>query len=394
MLETKFNLIDSAGRQQEATTSLTDYREAADSGLSYSQFLSRKFDTDEAKYGSVLSQALLSNNLILNSDRQMGIKASSMKDVINGTSVSAGAIVSPDGSGNGTPAGRLFFPEVILQTINANLTEDKSDFFAGYESLLSGTESIAAPEFKQPKITVTAPEASESMSAAQLAEPAAMVSITAADSTTPIPTKAIGLMISEQALSSTSLDLVNIVMGRQAYGERVRMVTSQLADCINGNSDLNMAALPTFAASTLDAASTNAANFSQKAWIHYLRDNYETMGITNIVCTVDTALFIEGRTGKPTNQSDDPNSPRIDSLFSVDNLGITAPRVFIVDASVVPDETVVGLDNRWALRRYINVTASYEAIEEFALRRAKAFRVDYGQMTSRFYDDAFRVMTF
>ena len=199
-------------------------------------------------------------------------------------------------------------------------------------------------------------------------------------------------MVSDQALATTSFDLVNTVMGRQAYGERVRMVTSQLSDVINGNSDLGLTALPTFLASTLDAASTTAANFSQKAWIHYLRDNYEKMTVTNIMCTIDTALDIENRANKPTNQNDDPNSRRIDSLFSIDNLGLTAPRVFLVDAAVVPDNRIVGLDREFALRRYINVSAQYEAIEAFVLRRAKGFRVDHGEALTRLFDDAFTVM--
>ena len=391
-MKTNFKFRDQSGVQHEASVAVTDYAEAADNGLSLSQFMSRKFPTDELKYGSVLSQALASNGLYMKSNPKLGIRASSMKDVLNGVKISAGAITSPDGTGNTTPAGRLFFPEVILQTIAANLEEDKGDFFQGYENLLSGTETVNAPEFKRAKIDVTAPEASEAQSVAQLAEPASMVSITAADHTTPIPSKGIGIMISDQAIATTSFDLVNTVMARQAKGEKLRMVTSSLSDCFNGNSDLGLAALTTFNAATLDATIVAAGVLTQKAWIHYLRDNYQTINLTNLVCTIDTALKIEARTGRPVITNDDPNSPRIDSLFSIDNLGIRPPRVFLVPASVVPENRIVGLDNEYALRRYINVSATYSAVEEFLLRRAKALRVDFGQTTTRLYDQAFSVV--
>jgi len=392
-ISTKFSFRDAAGVQHaDAEVSVDDYAAAQAQGLSLTQHLNRKFGTDESRYGSVISQALASNGLSLKSDHSMGIQSSSMKDVMN-MGVQAGAITSPDGKANNTAAGRIFFPEVILQTIAANLTADKGDFFAGYESLLSGTENVNAPEFKRARIDVTAPEASESQSTAQLAEPAAMVSITAANQTQAIPSKGIGLMISDQALANTSIDLVNTIMGRQAYGERVRMVESQLSDVINGNSDLGMTALSSVAASTFDSASVDLSTFSHKAWIKYLRANYQTMSISNIVCDLDTALAIEARIGKPVIVGDNPNSPRIDSLFSIDNLGLTPPRVFLVDSAIVPTGTIVGLDNKWALRRYVNVSASFEAIESFILRRAKGFRVDSGEALTRLYDDAFSVVT-
>ena len=392
MLSTKFKFTDLNGQLQEGEITVTDYAAAAADSLSLTQYLNRKYPTDSAKHGGILQQAMASNGLLIRSDDGLGMQSTKLSEVFNGTRIQAGAITAPDGTANTTPAGRIFFPEVILQTIAAALLENKGDFFQGYESLIGGTETVNAPEFKRARIDVTAPEGSESMSTAQLAEPPVMVSITAADTTTAIPAKAIGLMVSDQALASTSFDLVNVVMGRQAYGERVRMVTAQLSDVINGNADLGMSALPTFQSSTLDSTAVSAVTFSQKAWVHYLRDNYEKMTVTNIICTIDTALALENRVNKPTNQNEDPRSSRIDTLFNIDNLGLTPPRVFLVDSSVVAEEMVVGLDSAWALRRYINVSANYEAIESFVLRRAKGFRVDHGEVLTRLFDDAFTVM--
>lgn len=393
-LETKFKFRDSEGKLTEAVLSEESYKAAAESGMSLTQWMNNTYDTDSAKYGDVLAQAMASCGLVIAANNDSGLRPTSIKQMMGeGLNVKAGAIVSPDGSQNNTPAGRLFFPEVILQSIESQLREDKTDFFTGFNSLISSTETVSAPEFKRPIIDVTAPEASESQSTAQLAEPASMVTITADNRTTPIPSKAIGLMISDQAMENSAVDLVAIAMERQAYGERVRMVEGQIADIISGNSDLGLSALSSVTAASLDSGITVAGTISQAAWIKYLRANYQTMNISNIIMDIDTALAIEGRSGKPTNVTDDPQSPRIDSLFNVDNLGITPPRVFLMPTSVVGANTLVGLDNRWALRRYINVNANYSVIENFLLRRGTGFRVDVGESVTRLYDDAFSVLT-
>jgi hypothetical protein len=78
--------------------------------------------------------------------------------------------------------------------------------------------------------------------------------------------------------------------------------------------------------------------------------------------------------------------------MTVDNLSINAPPVLIVDDGVIPADTIVGLDSRYAIRRVINAQASYSAIEQYLMRRASAFRIDYGEFSHRLFDDAFSVM--
>jgi hypothetical protein len=127
--------------------------------------------------------------------------------------------------------------------------------------------------------------------------------------------------------------------------------------------------------------------------VKYLRANYRKMTITDIICDIDTALAIEGRSGKPTINSDDPNSPRIDALFTLQNLGISAPRILLVDTAVTGANTIVGLDRRYAIRRVVNVAASYSAIEQYVMRRATSFRVDFGEIAHKLMTDAWSKMT-
>ena len=132
---------------------------------------------------------------------------------------------------------------------------------------------------------------------------------------------------------------------------------------------------------------------SQKAWIHYLRDDYRTKSINALLMDIDTALAIEARSGKPTVNTDDPNSPRIDALFSIENLALPRPYILLMDTAFIGANTVVGLDTRYAIRRVTNVSAAYEAIEQWVMRRATAFRVDYGEMSKKLYTEAWKKMT-
>lgn len=392
-MESKFSFIDAANTRQEISLDVTVYRQAAEAGLSLSQWLEREYPSNQA-HGSTFSQLLQSAGLYVRADNDAGIRPPSMKEVFDGNAhIMAGALVRNDGSQRNTITGRLLFPEVILEMVAANLTENKDDFLAGYERLVGLDTSVASPRVDQPTIDVTAPEGSRSQPIAQLAEPSTMVSITLAETSFAIPTKSIGLLVSDQALQAATLDLVGIAMQAQARGERIYMVEEQLNAMMNGDSDWGETALSSITAQSLDAGVTSAGEISQKAWIHYLRDDYRKMSINAIMTDIDTALAIENRANKPTVNTDDPNSPRIDALFTIENLALPRPYIFLVDQAVVGANTVVGLDTRYAIRRVRNVSASYEAIEQWVMRRATAFRVDYGEMSKKLYTEAWKKMT-
>ncbi|MCK5432435.1 MAG: hypothetical protein KAJ03_06805, partial [Gammaproteobacteria bacterium] len=260
------------------------------------------------------------------------------------------------------------------------------------------TANVNTTKVDQPIINVTAPEAIESMPIGQLAEPAAMVTITVSEKTHRIPTRAVGLTISDQALESSTLDLVGLAMTGQARGERIRRAEADLKNMIDGDTDTGNGTGVTAVASTVYDSALAAGDLSQKAWIKWLRANYRQMTPDWLICGVDEALVIENRTNKPTNFTDDPNSTRMDALFTVENLGIRAPRVLLVDTSganpVIGANDIIGLDSSQAIRRVVNVSASYEAVESYVMRRATSFRVDYGSMMHRLFESAWQRMTF
>jgi hypothetical protein len=106
-------------------------------------------------------------------------------------------------------------------------------------------------------------------------------------------------------------------------------------------------------------------------------------------------MAIENRTGRPNVQTDDPKSPRINSLMELINpLWPSKVKLFLTLDSSWPAATIMGLDSRYAVRRVRNLLADYTAIESFVLRRAQAMRFDFGEKVERLFDEAFDSLTY
>ena len=393
MEEFDFQITDAGGNKDAVKVSLKDYELAARNNMSLSQYLSRRFHTS-AEQPSPFEQMLAQSNIFLQEDHRLGIRPPTMDQVLNGDmQLNTGAIRGPDGTDK-TVAGRLLFPELILQTIETVLRRDDTDFLGAFNRMVATTQSVTSSLVQQPMIDVTAPEASRNQPISQGAEPARMVHISTADRPHNIPTRAIGLEVTDQALQAATIDMVGLTLAAQARGERIGLVENHLAGMISGDPDLNESAIAdTSTAASFDSSITAPGEISHRAWIKWLRNRYKFMSMDWIICDLDTALAIQDRTGRPTVQSDDPNSPRIDQVFQVDNLGVVEPRLLIMDTEFIGANTMVGLDSRWAIRRLVNVNASYRAVQDFVLRRTTGFRFDYGESAHKFYPDAWSVNT-
>lgn len=391
--KSKVNIRDRNGALMEVNLDLEMYQHAADRRLSLSQFLTHQYgeSTDEAKFGSVISQIMQNNGLLMGYDHRTGLRAPTMQEVLN-QGIQMGAITNTDGNDR-TPAGRILFPEIVLRTIEAELRESKDDYFRNYENMVAMTMVVNGPRFEQPTINVSYPEESASNRISELAEPDAMVSITTANTTRRVPTKSIGLMISDEALATTTLDLVNIIMQAQARGERYRMVQEQLTAILQGDADWGETGLTGYTAASLDPDITVAGEITHKAWIKFLRRDFRRKSLNYAIADLDTALAIESRQGKPTRDTvfygNGSNFP-VD--MTVDNLNAKQIPVFLVDTDVAGANTVIALDTRYGIRRVVNVQANYSAVQEYVMRKAKAFRIDYAEMAHTLYKEAFEKM--
>lgn len=383
---------DAQGNNQQVDASISMYREAADRGQSLPQYLATKYPTNAAKDGTAFEQLLEQSGVFVKGNKEFGFRPSTLEDVLNPKE--AAAITR-----EGVPASRLLFPAVMLEVIENKLNVNYDVNPSALSAMIAKEDSINGERWERPVISYAAVETARGAPVAQLAMPNAMMTITASDKAMRIPTWGIGLEISEQAQRSTTLDLVGLAVARQAQVEANERANGYILSLLNGDSDMGMAALSTFGGKVQTSASINgsalgAGVLNQKTWMTWLSQRSNKRMITHVVTDMAGAMMIEGRANKPVITTDNPNSPRIDTLMSVMNPKWPANvQIFITDDVNWPANTIMGIDSRYGIHRVTSLSAQYSAIEQFALKRSTALRFDKGEMVYRLFDEAFEVLT-
>lgn len=392
MTENTASFIDLEGKQTEVTLDVTDYRAAADNKLTLTQYYAQKYPTKSSE--STLEQFAASAGIRVRPDHKRGIAASSIREIMyGGVDKSAGTIVRGTGADRQTTTGRILFSEIMLQMVNEVLIQDKEDVLAPWESAIAMKTNVVGPRVDQPRINVTGPESSAAQPIAQLARPATMVSITLSDKSYTIPTKSIGLQISEQAQEASTIDLVAISLAAQARGERIRRIEEDMVNIISGDVDYGINAVSFSNVSAFDSNRGSNA-ITHKAWLKWLRANYQKMSISHVLCDLDAMLDIEARYGKPLAYGDLSTVPnRVPGDYTLENAGIPTPRMLLLPTSIVGASRAVGFDSRYALHQITNLSASYSAVENLVMRRASEMRFDYGTALFKLMDEAFTGLT-
>lgn len=387
-------IIDAKGQTQQIQLDVSMYKAAGEARLSVPQYLAQQYPTNAAKYGSTFDQLLESEGIFMRGNREVGISPSTMDAILNGTSrMEAGVTVK-----DAVPTSRILFPATILSAIENKLVEDMTMTQNALDDMIGIEETINGERYEYPVLDFTNPEAARGKRIAQLAKPASMMTITVSDESRNIAGYSIGLEVSEQALKATTLDFVALSIARQALVEKNERANDDLLQIWNGDVDKGDASLASLSqvvtAQSFDAAVVAANTITQKAWVKFLMWNALKRSTTHIVTDIDTALLIEGRTGRPTVQTDNPNSPRIDTLFTVMNpMWPTNVKLFITSNTSWPASSVMAIDKRYSLRRVQSLSIAYQAIESYVMRRSTAMRFDYGSETHRLFDDATQGMT-
>ncbi len=398
-LNTTFTIMGRDGKPLNIDFHAKMYEEASNLGISLTQYLNRKFgaQVDESKDGSVIGQMMADAGMFLGQDQKTGFRSPTMKDVVT-DGVQMSAITRNEGDQRHTPSGRLLFPEVIMRTMEDRLRRSDDLLVQTWEKMVATTATVNSARFDQPLINVTEPEQAAANPVSQLAEPDAMISITTSEYSKNIPTKSIGLVIADQAMEATTLDLVNLAMSAQARGEQVRMIEGHMRTILNGDEDMkeSAAALNTTSkAVDHDSDIAAAGELSHKAWVKWLWSRHQYRTLNYVCCDIDTSFAIDNRAGKPTFNTNYNTTGENLYPVNVSNpmINIPAPTILPLSSDIIGADTIMGLDSRYAIRRVINVNAAYSAMEQWLLRRATAFRMDFGEMAHKLYDDAFDKMT-
>lgn len=389
------SIRDRDGNIQKVELDVGMYRAAGNNGLSLEQHLNREYPTEQGK-PTAFTQILASEGIFLKGNRDYGIRSASMDEILNGRSVvqAGGTIVK-----EAVPASRILFPAVIMAAIEDKLKVDLETSPNAFNTMIAVDDSINHDRFERPVLNFSRPEGARSQTISQLAMPASMLTITASDVSRKIPTMGLGLEISEQAVKAISLDIVGLALARQAATERNERANDYMLSLLNGDVDQDMVALATISgkvrtAAYFDATIVAAGVLSQKAWILWLFQNSTKRRITHVMTDINAAMAIENRTGKPTNQNDNPNSQRIDAIPTIINPAWDFnTKIFITQDPNWPANTILGLDSRYGIHRVKSLSAQYEAIEALVMRRATQMRFDHGEIIYRLFDEAFEVLT-
>lgn len=384
---------DKDGAIQQVDVNVEMYRAATDAGQSFEQYVNTTYQTQAGK-PTAFQQFLASENIHIKSDAKRGIISASIHDMLNGTGVCAGTVLK-----EGIPASRILFPAALMSALENKLQVDRETTPAAFEQLIAVDDSINSDRYERPILDFKRPEEARSQGISQLALPDTMLTITASDVTRKIPTFSLGMEISDQAKAASTLDLVGLALARQAATERNETAQNYIASLLNGDADVDMAALSSIAgkvrkAVSFDASISQAGVLTHKAWIKWLALNSTKRRITHVVTDLDTAMAIENRVGKPVITGDNPNSPRIDAIPTIMNPSWDFnTKIFITQDPNWPAGTIMGLDQRYGVHRVKSLTASYEAVEALVMRRSTMMRFDHGEIVYRLFDEAFEVLT-
>ena len=362
------------------------YKHAAQKGMTLRQYANYLAPDCDRSMGEPLDQMFAQSGLF--DQKKFNMPGLTLQDLASETL--ADGFRRPDGSDNSLGA-RLLYPQLILETLQLNSrAPSENDLLSIWESLIAVNRNINSTLAVQPTIDTSAPEGSRSGRVAQLAEPETIVSITVGDKSYRVPTNSIGLLISDEAMAATSIDLVRVVMEAQAYGDRVRRVAEQLRSMVLGDVDAGIAALPVTKISEFDASIATNGTITKRAYIKWLHSMRDQANLNNVMTDIDTALTMDEQFLPKVTGTD---AAKIMTPWGGMNLGITQPKMIPFKPEVFGAGLLVGLDSASAIQRIVNIGATYDAIEEYVMRKATAFRVDYGEMATRLRDESWSVVS-
>ena len=384
---------DDQGQIQQVEVSLSLVREAADNGMSVRDWVNTIYPTDANAYGDAFTQFCASEGLVLRTTKKAGLRAPSLQSVLDGKPKmeATGAVVR-----NPSQQARVLLMPAIGALIEDKLTGDMDMHASAFDSMIALDDTIADEWLLWPEANYSKPERGRSQVTSQLARPARMLTLTTSEKQVRIPTYALGIEWSEQATRYLNLDFVALSIARQIAVERNERAQQDLLSMLNGDIDMGQASLASLSkvktAVSLDAAATSG--LTQKAWMLWLYSGTARRRVTHVVTDILGAMAIEGRTGRPVASTLDTSGSQINANASVLNPTWGDVQVFITDDPNWPAKTIMGVDREYGIQRVTSTNATYQAQEDFVLRRGSAMRWDTGSICRRLYIEAFECLTY
>lgn len=381
-MEFKATLQDGTG-QHEITLDMGLYK----SEQGFVGALNSKFPTPQGM-PTASEQLFAQCGLYRTADLKSGIKPAKIRDILDGGGLSA-AGTAPGSTG----ISRFVAPAAILAGVQNDIYEDRSGVLAQFMNLVAFTQSVAGNRYEKPVFNYDPARNSRAKPVAQLAEPTSIGLLTVGEQAGTIPIFASGLEISDEAMDYFGFAEVQKCMSIMATYDIAERADGWLLSMMAGDADHGMAALSgdqVEKAVTIDSAIAAAGVLTQKAWIKWIAKHSKRAPITHVITDIDGALAIQNRIGRPTANTDNQTSQRMDTIEVVmDPLWPSNLPIYIVTDANWPVNTILGISKPNAIVLHESSTAQYSSVEQFVTRRSTKFRVDFGAVASRFYTRAF-----
>lgn len=381
-MEFKATLQDGTG-QHEITLDMGLYK----SEQGFVGALNSQFPTPQGM-PTASEQLFAQCGLYRTADLKSGIKPAKIRDILDGGGLSA-AGTAPGSTG----ISRFVAPAAILAGVQNDIYEDRTGVLAQFMNLVAFTQSVAGNRYEKPVFNYDPARNSRAKPVSQLAEPTSIGLLTVGEQSGTIPIFASGLEISDQAMDYFGFAEVQKCMSIMATYDIAERADGWLLSMMAGDADHGMAALSgdqVEKAVTIDSAIAAAGVLTQKAWIKWIAKHSKRAPITHVITDIDGALAIQNRTGRPTANTDNQTSQRMDTIEVVmDPLWPSNLPIYIVTDANWPVNTILGISKPNAIVLHESSTAQYSSVEQFVTRRSTKFRVDFGAIANRFYDRAF-----
>ena len=381
-MEFKATLQDGTG-QHEITLDMGLYK----SEQGFVGALNSQFPTPQGM-PTASEQLFAQCGLYRTADLKSGIKPAKIRDILDGGGLSA-AGTAPGSTG----ISRFVAPAAILAGVQNDIYEDRSGVLAQFMNLVAFTQSVAGNRYEKPVFNYDPARNSRAKPVAQLAEPTSIGLLTVGEQSGTIPIFASGLEISDQAMDYFGFAEVQKCMSIMATYDIAERADGWLLSMMAGDADHGMAALSgdqVEKAVTIDSSIAAAGVLTQKAWIKWIAKHSKRAPITHVITDIDGALAIQNRIGRPTANTDNQTSQRMDTIEVVmDPLWPSNLPIYIVTDANWPVNTILGISKPNAIVLHESSTAQYSSVEQFVTRRSTKFRVDFGAVASRFYTRAF-----
>lgn len=293
--------------------------------------------------------------------------------------------------------GRLATPAYLFDAIENHLRESDYGIQGVFNSKAAQIDSINNTKFDRPIINYHLPEQPRSQAISQLSEPTRMLLLTVSDKSYKIPGSSIGIEYSDQVEKAFTLPIVTMSITRQAEVERMERIEGELLDFLYGNEDLDVPPLSAVPGAVTNATSydpsLSAGELSQDAWVKWIFSGSRKRRVDTVITDFAGALAIENRKGRPTAVDVNGYDRRVNVDVSIAN------PTWPTDVSIIvsqdpnwPSGVIVGFDHRFGYHIVNSTVLTYQAMEEYMIRRSKKLRFDWGAVSYRLFDDAWQVL--